>query len=431
MPRRAIDREQTERELIKRLRHLGPQSRAELQNALGVSQPTVSRIIKEHKERIFQLGQTPNIKYAYKGESTWPIFEVNRSGKISELGELATIEPHHFLIANKIFSDLPYFLCDMRPSGFLGRLIPPMHPELTLPQDILLWNSLTTLKYLSHAGLNAPGNLIIGEAMAQKFLLKTGEPRLTPRSKYTANATDLLTLGEPGSSVAGEQPKFLVINEDGTHIIVKFSPPKKESVGKRMSDILICEHLAMTILRQAGVSAAKTHIIIDGDRTFLEVERFDRIGSKGRQGVLSLGALTAELVGDANSWGEAAEALARQEKIPIEWPHRVRFLELFGHLIANSDMHLFNLSFLTEHGTKLLDLAPIYDMCPMSYAPRANQIVQCHFAPPIQRNRDSALWEKALPLATHFWNEVSTDSRVSREFRAYAKQNLRILDEFA
>lgn len=427
MPRRAIDREHTKQELIKRLKHQGPQSRAELQKALAVSQPTVSRIIQELSDHIVAVGRTPNLLYAHKGHDTWPIFEVNRNGKITELDELNSVLPRHFLLLGQLHSDLPYFLYDMRPSGFLGRLVPPLHPELALPRDIHLWSAQTTLKYLAHAGFNAPGNLIVGEKIAQEFLLRSGDIKIIPRSKYAMSAANHLKLGEPGSSAAGEQPKFLATNKDGTHFIVKFSPPQNESVGKRLADILVCEHLAMTLLRDAGLSAAKTAILKQADRTFLEVERFDRIGAQGRQGVISLGALSAEFVGNSNSWSDAGEALFIQKKIPQEWCLQIRFFEIFGHLIANTDMHLFNFSFFSEHGSILLNPAPVYDMCPMAYAPRAHQIVPYQFAPPAPRKRDADIWEKALPLALSFWEEVSKDSRVSEEFRDFAAKNKSIL----
>lgn len=427
MPRRSINRDEIKQGLIKHLKQRGPQLRIELQNALGISQPTVSRIIKELRKQVVQIGSTPNLQYAHKGELAWPIFEMDHNGKISELGELATLDPHLFLISGKVFHDLPYFLFDMRPAGFLGRLIPSLHPELALPKDITLWSSLTTLKYLSHAGLNSPGNLLVGEAIAQQLHLKEHITPATPRSKYGEAATQLLTTGTQGSSATGEQPKFLSTNKDGTHLIVKFSPPKTESVGKRVSDILICEHIAMTMLRDAGLSAAKTELVKQGDRTFLEVERFDRTGVTGRRGVISLGAITAEFLGTANSWSEAADALVRLNKIPEEWNNRIRFFEIFGHLIANSDMHLFNFSFMSKQGTKLLDLAPVYDMCPMAYAPRANQIIPHQFMPPIQRSRDRALWSKAHPLAMQFWNKVAKDLRISEDFKSCARKNEKIL----
>jgi hypothetical protein len=42
----------------------------------------------------------------------------------------------------------------------------------------------------------------------------------------------------------------------------------------------------------------------------------------------------------------------------------------FGTLIGNSDMHSGNLSFVSEHG-RPYDIAPAYDMTPMTFAPRS------------------------------------------------------------
>jgi hypothetical protein len=49
--------------------------------------------------------------------------------------------------------DLPYFLNDLRPSGFLDRHVARQHPELELPDDSRLWSGTQTLRYL---GLHGP-----------------------------------------------------------------------------------------------------------------------------------------------------------------------------------------------------------------------------------------------------------------------------------
>ncbi len=428
MPRRALDRTGLETALISRLKSTGPQSRADLQRALGISQPTLSRMLRELRERVAVVGRPASPNYALKTSELWPIFEVSSDGKVEELGVLNAVEPHHYILDNNLFADLPYFLCDMRPSGFLGRLVPALHPELELPRDIQTWSAHTTLKYLNNAGFNPPGNLLVGELAVQRFLHLEKEFRSIPRRQYSELVNDVLSVGVPGSSAAGEQPKFLATNEDGIHLIVKFSPPYNESVGQRLSDILICEHTAMTILRHAGIASAKTQIFRNAERTFLEVERFDRVGLKGRRGVLSLGSLVAEFIGESVSWSNASEKLAAQKHILPDWHQRIQILELFGHLIANSDMHLFNLSFLSEQGTRVVDLAPVYDMCPMSYAPRANQVLPFQFVPPVRRKNNHTIWEVALPLAIRFWKLVSEDGDISAQFRGIAKQNCELLD---
>lgn len=428
MPRRAINRTALEEELIGKLKTSGPQSRAELQRALGLSQPTLSRMLKKQSAKLVVVGQSTSPRYALKAEHSWPVFEVDADGKVQELVELKAVEPHYFVIENQLFADLPYFLGDMRPSGFLGRLVPTLHPELALPRDILTWSAQTTLKYLSNVGFNSPGNLLVGEISVQRFLNLDKHLSATPRSKYSELANDVLGLGSPGSSAAGEQPKFLVTNEDGVHLIVKFSPPHNESVGERVSDILVCEHIAMTILRESGIGAAKTRILRNNDRTFLEVERFDRIGLQGRRGVLSLGVLDAEFVGGSSSWSDAVEKLVHGKQVSQKFHPQVRILELFGNLIANSDMHMFNLSFLSEQGTRIIDIAPVYDMCPMAYAPRSNQLFPYQFTPPIPRKNAQQIWAVALPLAIRFWREVASEKMISEQFKNIAKENIRLLE---
>lgn len=393
-----------------------------------MSQPTLSRILKEQYERVVVVAQSGTPRYALKTSESWPIFEVDSAGKVQELGELIALEQHHFVMENMLFPDLPYFLCDMRPSGFLGRLVPEMHPELGLPRDIHTWNAKTTLRYLSNAGFNPPGNLLVGELAVQRFLRSEKEHVSIPRSRYSTMVKDVLSVGVPGSSAAGEQPKFLATNEEGVHLLVKFSPPDQESVGERLSDILFCEHIAMSLLRHSGIAAAKTQVFRSAERTFLEVERFDRVGPKGRRGVLSLGTLVGEFIGEAASWSDASGKLVAQQKLLLAWHQHIRVLEMFGHLIANSDMHFYNLSFFSEHGTRVVELAPVYDMCPMSYAPRANQVVPFQFTPPVRRKMDQQVWEVALPLAVRFWKEVADDPNISAHFKMIAKENFKMLE---
>lgn len=48
---------------------------------------------------------------------------------------------------NAVYDDLPWFLFDLRPSGFLGRFVPMRHPELGLPVDIRAWSAEHLLGY--------------------------------------------------------------------------------------------------------------------------------------------------------------------------------------------------------------------------------------------------------------------------------------------
>lgn len=71
------------------------------------------------------------------------------------------------------------------------------------------------------------------------------------------------------------------------------------------------EHLALETLGQAGIAAARTALIRLYGQTFLEVERFDRVGGLDRRGLVSLAALDAGFADmGGRPWPEIATALA-------------------------------------------------------------------------------------------------------------------------
>lgn len=85
--------------------------------------------------------------------------------------------------------------------------------------------------------------------------------RIKDRLKYyTRMARDILAYGCPGSSAAGEQLKFLAtLVPSRRYVIVKFSPPLEGSVARRLADLLICEHLALKVIRDSVASSSMGH----------------------------------------------------------------------------------------------------------------------------------------------------------------------------
>jgi hypothetical protein len=220
---------------------------------------------------------------------------------------------------------------------------------LGLPDHITLWSGDHCLRYLVQAAWNTPGSLLAGDEAFRRYAAQTEPPFADAvaadgrAERYAAIAEDVLQHGVAGSSAAGEQPKFLAtrIGEGGpTPVIVKFSPPATDALGARVADLLVAEHLASSLLAERGVPAATTSLHHARGRTFLEVERFDRVGTSGRRGVASLMALDGAFVGKLATWPETTEALLRQRLISAADHRRARWLHLFGRLIANSDMHL-------------------------------------------------------------------------------------------
>ena len=97
----------------------------------------------------------------------------------------------------------------------------------------------------------------------------------------------------------------------------------------------------------------------------------------------------------------------------------VQRIWLFGQLIANTDMHDGNLSFRPG-----LELAPVYDMLPMGYAPvRGVELPIKDFVPPLPLPAETDAWLAAARAAGHFWDAAGGDARISKDFRAICTQN--------
>jgi hypothetical protein len=155
-------------------------------------------------------------------------------------------------------------------------------------------------------------------------------------------------------------------------VLVKFSEKLDSPVSQRWRDLLLAEHLALSTLRQVGVSADTSAVIDHAGKRFLEVQRFDRVGAMGRQALVSLSALDAEFVGAAHTpWPVVVKLLAAQAVVTREAAEACEVLWAFGVLMGNNDMHGGNLSFVSEQG-RPFHLAPAYDMTPMAFAPSSS-----------------------------------------------------------
>src|SRR4029079_4265524 len=99
------------------------------------------------------------------------------------------------------------------------------------------------------------------------------------------------------------------------HVLVKFSPSTRTSVGVRWADLLVSEHLAHEVLRGAGLAAAQSRIERFEDRPSLETIRFDRVGRAGRIGVTSLFAIDSALYGRLDNWIDAGKRLLADRRI--------------------------------------------------------------------------------------------------------------------
>jgi hypothetical protein len=365
----------------------GPLSARQLIENIGVSQPTISRALRELGDEIVRIGAAQSIRYALRdttrGLPDIPIYRVDAEGRIRQEGTLVPVRPEGFVMRQahgvSVHSDgLPWWLFDMRPQGYLGRAYAARHgADLGLPARLAEWTDVHALRALLVHGHDVTGNLLLGDRARDRFLAGAVPDPILDSQKVEEFARLALEAahGEvPGSSAGGEQPKFTsyAMTPDGPrHLIVKFSEFEAGPVGDRWRDLLLAEHLALGTLRDAGIAAARTRILDHCGQRFLEVERFDRVGPLGRLGLISLAALDAEFVGaGGGSWPIIVRRLVAAGQIRPDAALGTNLLWAFGTLIGNSDMHSGNLSFISEPG-RPCDIAPAYDMTPMAFAPRS------------------------------------------------------------
>lgn len=417
-----------------------------LMEALGVSQPTLSRLLNAliKQNRVLRIGSTRGARYALRREipetgSAWPLYRIDEHGSSVPVGTLYALAADQYFFAGSdatfapsaLTHSLPYFLQDQRPGGFLGRAVPQHYPELHLPQRVTDWTDDHYLRFFTRHGGEAVSNLILGEAAFSEYLvgLRHRRPIENQASEFPRLLRTAIEGGLPGSSAHGEHPKFtaLVRDEHGArHVLVKFSPPLSNPIGQRWSDLLIAEHIAHVTLSGAGILACRSIIHMFDNHTFLEVDRFDRHKADGRIGVTSLFAIDLYRYGRLDNWIAAAGRLLADRMIDAATAEQIRLLATFGALIANTDRHFGNLAFYDSYNGKLA-LAPVYDMLPMLFAPEHSQIIPREFVPPSPTAETLGSYSLAREIAEHYWHSIIEDARISDDFRAISASCLSAL----
>ena len=419
---------------------------AELQTMLGVSQPTVSRALAPliQSGQVLKVGAARSQRYVLARNVPGvgcevQVMRIDVRGQPSPFARLVPLEGGAFWVdeadgVSAKHDGLPWFLDDMRPQGFMGRTFAHAHLELQLGSDPRHWSDDDVLRALTLFGDDLPGNLILGEAAFARFhTLPARASRVSSADDYPRLADQAMQGTHPGSSAGGEQPKFCTITA-GQPVLVKFSPAGDSAVDQRTRDLLVCEHLALQTLAQAGIAAARTQIHSGAGRIFLESERFDRApeghqqtgqpAQVGRIGMVSLQVYDAEYVGEMDNWAATANRMVMRKLLNPADAQTLRLLEAYGQLIANTDRHYGNISLLIQDDDWVL--SPTYDMLPMLYAPVAGELVARDFAARPLHPTAATLpeWQQARALAAMFWQTAASDARVSDDFRQIAAQNL-------
>lgn len=413
----------------------GPMTARQLVKTTGISQPTVSRALAALGDEVVRIGSGPSIRYALRdtsrGFTSAPIFRVSAEGLIQELGVLLPVRPAGFVMVQAdgvtLHSDgLPWWLFDMRPQGYLGRAYASTYAAgLGLPANPEHWSDTEVIKALLAHGHDAIGNVLIGELARDRFIGMPAPLPVDRAADFPALARAAATGEAPGSSAGGEQPKFCAYSERG-HVLVKFSAPDDNPVSERWRDLLLAEHLALSVL---GV---ESEVFDFAGQRFLEVPRFDRVGQFGRLGVFSLRALDAEFVGDATApWPSLVSRLAADGRVHADAIVGAGLLWTFGTLIGNTDMHAGNLSFVSRGG-RPYQLAPAYDMLPMGFAPRSSgAVVDALPSASLTAAVDGKTWREALHLAESFLAKVSDCAGFSGSFAPCVEAMRRHIEEAA
>ena len=411
-----------------------------LQERLSISQTALSRAVQRNKRDIAIIGAARSTKYALRENLSGlgdeiPVYKIDQVGDAhlyANLHPLASRQYGWQLSGKKtqLLDHLPYMIQNARPEGFMGRAFAHSFArDLGLPEKIDRWSDEHVIAALAQRGEDFVGNLIVGKESVERYLLqaRSGNVQAVPldqrQTLFQELAEKAITGDSPGSSAGGEQPKFTALLEtpDGyQRAIVKFASRTTDE-GRRWSDLLVCEHLANEVLLEAGFSVAQTEIVQTDNWTFLQSGRFDRVGLWGRLPLYSLMTIASEFVGYCETWVDAAEQLHDEQLMIQEDVDSLRWLSGFGTLIGNTDMHLGNMSLIP--GETGFGLAPVYDMSPMYYRPKAGGVLpqEALQAGPlsIKVNNDSI-----APVATRFWEAAQGDTRITDQFRLICRQNI-------
>ena len=417
----------------------GPATSKEIQAQTGLSQSAVARQLRGMGGNVIKLqsGRSPRYavtRNAFGGDDKLPLVMVDAHGNTVLAAYIRPLAHGGFFVepatgmppvllgerGNGLYGDLPYFLYDLSPQGFLGRQIAKEMASQSddFPADPRRWNTNHIGRYLVSNGDDLPGNFKLGE---QAILRVRRKPVITTENDYPALADNVMSGMIPRSSAGGEQPKFTAFCGDrSAHVIVKFSPHGDNDVARRWRDILITEYHATVAIHDQDFPAAETRLVEMDDRLFLESQRFDRSGEYGRMSMISLQSIDAEFAGTGSGWPQAIDALYRKKLVSWQHVYDAEFLWCFGRLINNTDMHLGNLSLAIDGN--VFRLLPVYDMCSMGFAPRSSgEVLPYNFPPPELRrvNIPENVIESIKEMAHDFWQRVTNDERISVEFKNF------------
>jgi HipA-like C-terminal domain len=420
---------------------------AQLQASTGMSQASVSMALSQLGLAVHKLGAARSTRYAL----TQPILGLAAQQPVRYgadagnglFGLLTLLHNGDVHVRGPGRSEwlghnaLPWFLSSLRPQGFLGREYTKLRPDF--PPDPDDWTVPQVLYMAANHVIESPGAFDIG-VNRSVYVDPSVDARDTTQlaALYDTLASHAGQGLPAGSSAGGEQPKFVtqISSPEVAHVIVKFSPPRGTPFGERWHDLLQLEHLANEVLLANGIDTAHTRIIQSPQRTYLQSQRFDRIGTTGKRHVVAASAVHDEFVKAPRlHWVATCEALVAQKLLPAPELRTVACTYLFGQYIGNSDMHFGNLSFFVDDVMKpQFTVTPVYDMLPMQWRPNihsgALDADPVRAQPqPVGTTQEAAL---ARQWAVDYWQQASTLPGLSAQLRQVGVVNLqRLQSQFA
>lgn len=232
----------------------GPSTSKEIQAATGLSQTTIARKIRKMGDQVIAIPDGRTVKYAatcnaFNSGNNIPLSIIDEVGKPHLIAHLRPlihggyfVEPvkklPSLLLGESrigLYEDLPYFLYDLRPQGFLGRQVAKRIASQCddFPSDPRNWNSNHIGRYLISNGDDLPGNFIFGD----RGLIGVG-PQFLPVTE--ANNSDM-HLGNLSLSIHNDMFRLLPIYDmcsmgfapkrSGEVSPFIFDPPDPDSIG--------------------------------------------------------------------------------------------------------------------------------------------------------------------------------------------------------
>lgn len=369
-----------------------------------------------------------------------PVFMRNEAGEDCMLGSLLALAADQWTFEHAqharpwmqigwlnqgqlpVYQGLPWFVDAFRPAGFLGRAWVRQHANAHgWPLDVQAWTEDQILAAALQEPWDWRGNLSIGPFVDLPDQVVTLANR---NAEYATRANQAMEGAVVGASAEGEQPKFTAVVAEGEAlrpVIVKFSGRlDADPAARRWADIMVTEAVANQVMTLHGIEAASAAVWVHDDRLWLETTRFDRIGARGRRGMVALQPLarTFNYQGPQNGWVQAVAHLERLGVVDAEQLQRTERLATIGHLLLNNDMHMRNLSFMVSDCWPYpLTVSPVYDMTPTRWAPS----VAMGAAPALREEPVFATGDaEAKLIAAEIWEDAAGHPLVSDEWRLWA-----------